>query len=664
RGQHPDILKQRRDAIAEAWFQAVGHAGYVAMPADRVRARLAALLDEVLSLFLVQPLDRRRAEEVGEALAGMHLVQARALADTLEVLGRELALAGRAAGLPNLELHLSQLMGALAAGHFRRSCRTVLSEQEETRTALVTELRTTEQALRQARDDLEIRVQERTAELARANEGLRAEITERQRAEHALRQSEEKYRLLVESLQDGVYTLDMEGRFTFMNEVGIQRAGWARAEFLGRSSFDLVRPEDRPQARRYFEAIIRGEEVPISELAYVNAEGREVWLELNSSALRVAGQIVGVQGISRDVTQRKRAERALQESEDRWRSLVENAPDIVVTLDRRGRILYMNRVAEMADETVEELVGTDVFSYVEPEHRPALREAIDAAFEGQEGGVLEMVTIGARGVPVWQAVRVGPVWRDGQVASVMAVVRDISEQKRVQEMKDNLIRDVSHELRTPLAKVRMSLDVLDEINASESPDRARAERINQLATRNVDRLLRTVEGVLDLSRLENGLAARGEHAIAPEELVEETVQYMAPLAEARGLALEADLPRERLPLVIGDRERLFRVLVNLVDNACKFTEQGRVVVSARSRDGLVELAVADTGQGIEPEMLGRVFDRFYQAKTHVEGVGIGLTICKAIVEVHGGRIWAESQGQGQGATFRFTLPPEPSGSDA
>lgn len=536
RGQHSEALNQRQDAIAEAWYRAVGRTSYVALPASQIRARLADLLEEVIALFLSRPLDRGRAEGVGAALADMHLLQAESLSNTLEVLGRELALAGQAAGHPDLESHLSQLMGALAAGHYRQSCRIILSEQEEARTALVTELRLREQEVRHARDELEVRVQERTAELARVNEGLRAEIA-----------------------------------------------------------------------------------------------------------------------------QRKRAERALQESEERWRSLVENAPDIVVTIDRRGRILYVNRVAEMAAETVEDLVGADVFGYVQPEHRPALREALDAAFEGQEGGYLEIVATGARGVPTWQAVRASPVWRDGQVGSVIAMVRDISDQKRVEELKDNLIRDVSHELRTPLAKVRMSLDVLGEIMASESPDRARAERIGQLATRNVERLLRTVEGILDLSRLENGIRDSREHAIALEELVEEVVQYMGPLASARGLGLEAELPKERLPLVVGDRERLFRVLVNLLDNAIKFTPEGRVLVSAQVRDGSVEVAVADTGQGIEPEVLERVFERFYQGKTHAEGVGIGLTICRAVIEIHGGRIWAESSGPGQGATFRFTLPPEPRG---
>lgn len=663
RGQHPETLRQRQADIAEAWYRAVGRTGYVTLLPDQVRARLAELVDKVISLFLSQPLDRTRAEQVGAALAALHLVQAETLAGTLEVLGRELALAGQEAQVPDLEAHLAALLGAVANGYFRQSCRTILSEQEETRNALVTELRATEQQLRQAHDQLEVRVQERTAELAQVNEGLRAEIAERQRAEQALRQSEEKYRLLLESFQDGVFTLDTEGRFTFVNEIIVRRSGWPKEEMLGRSTFDLMRPEDRPRVRRFFEAILRGEELPIYELAYTNAEGRDLWIELNASALRVAGQIVGVQGVSRDVTQRKRAERALQESEERWRSLVENAPDFVLTLDRSGKILYLNRVGDLAAETVDDAIGSDLFSYVEARHQPLLREAIDAAFEGHERGYVELLATGARGVATWQALRIGPVWRDGRVVSVMAILRDISEQKQVEELKDNLIRDVSHELRNPLAKVRMSLDVLAEITAAEQVDRGRAERIGQLASRNVDRLLQTVEGILDLSRLEAGVWPRREQAIDLQELMTEAVHYMAPMASSKNLGLVANSPGERPPIVTGDREQLFRVLLNLLDNAIKFTAAGQVVASARVREDVVEVAVADTGQGIEPGLLGRIFERFYQEKVQAEGVGIGLTICKAVVEAHGGRIWAESPGRDQGATFRFTLPLEPGGRD-
>jgi PAS domain S-box-containing protein len=663
-GRDLQTLRQRQGAMAETWYRAIGHPGYVPLPADQVRARLADLTREVITLFLAESLDRERAEQVGKALVDLHLVQAEALDRTVEVLGRELV-----AGQPETEaaqqrMRLAELLGAVAAGYFRHACRAILGEQEAIRNALVSELQAKGQQLRQARDELEVRVQERTAELARANEELRAEIAVRRRAEQGLRQSEEKYRLLVESFQDGVYALDMEGRFTFVNEVIVQRFGWSREELLGRSTFDLMRPEDRSRVRGNFEAIIRGEEVPIYELAYVNAEGREVWLELNTSALRVAGEIVGAQGVSRDVTKRKRAEQALQESEERWRSLVENVPDLVISVDRGGQVLYINRVDEQAAETVQDIIGTDLLSWVQSGFRPALREAIDAAFEGRRSGYFELIASGASGGPVWHAVRVGPIWREGRVASAMLVARDIREQKEIQEIKDNLIRDVSHELRNPLAKVRMSLDLLAEIVEAEPVNRERAARIGQLAMRNVDRLLRTVEGILDLSRLESGIGPIRDQAIVVEELVEEAMQHMAPLALAANLDLEARLPDEGLPTIMGDRDRLFRVLVNLIDNAIKFTTEGQVVVSAQLKDSLAEVAVADTGQGIEPHVLEHVFDRFYQEKAQAEGVGIGLTICRAVVQAHGGRIWGESAGKGQGATFRFTLPLGSKGSEA
>ncbi len=532
-------LRRRQATIAEAWYQAIGHSSYVPLPAQQVRARLAELTDELISLFLAPSLDRETGEKVGVALAELHLVQAETLGGTLEVLGRELI-----GGLPEetrarRQADLAAMLGAVATGFFRQASRTILAEQEETRTALVTELRATDRQLRQARDQLEVRVQERTTELARVNEGLRAEIAERQRAEEAL-----------------------------------------------------------------------------------------------------------------------------QESEERWRSLVDNAPDMVATVDRTGRILYLNRVPGTSAVTAEAVVGSDALSYALPEHRPALREAIAAAFAGQGGSYLELVALGPSGHSAWHALRIGPVLRDGQVASVMLVARDISEQREVQELKDNLIRDVSHELRAPLAKVRMSLNVLEELLQADQVDRERATRIGQLAARNVDRLLQTVEGFLDLTRLESGVWSNRGQSIELEELVAEAVQYMLPLAGSKNIRLESRLPEQKLPIVTGDRERLFRVLLNLLDNAIKFTAEGQVLVVAQARGMVAEVAVSDTGQGIEPQVLVRIFERFYQEKTQAEGVGLGLTICKAVVEAHGGEIWAESPGRGQGATFRFTLPLEPQGSAA
>jgi signal transduction histidine kinase len=205
----------------------------------------------------------------------------------------------------------------------------------------------------------------------------------------------------------------------------------------------------------------------------------------------------------------------------------------------------------------------------------------------------------------------------------------------------------------------MSLELLTELLEGEQLDRERALRISQLSTRNVKNLFQVVDGILDLSRIEAGVWIYEETEIQPAVLVHEAIVYMEPLAVAKGLGLVAQLP-EALPLIRGDWEKLFRVLVNLMDNAIKFSEAGQVLVSAAAGDGEIEIAVSDPGMGIRPENLDRVFDRFFQEKTRISGTGVGLTICQAIVKDHGGRIWAESAGRGQGATFRLVLPVESS----
>jgi len=240
------------------------------------------------------------------------------------------------------------------------------------------------------------------------------------------------------------------------------------------------------------------------------------------------------------------------------------------------------------------------------------------------------------------------------VVAVMVITHDITEHKQIEQVKDNLIRDVSHELRTPLAKMHMSLELLLELLNKEPINRQKATGIGEMAFGNVQRLLQTVEAILDLSALEAGRVVYERIKMLPGDLIDEALQYMRPMAEAKGLELVASVPKD-LPAVEGDLEKLSRVMINLIDNAIKFSKQGQIVLSAQRNEQEVEFAVGDSGFGIQKENLGRLFERFYQERTSVLGSGIGLPICKAIVEAHGGRIWAESPGRGQGATLRFTL---------
>jgi PAS domain S-box-containing protein len=485
--------------------------------------------------------------------------------------------------------------------------------------------------------------------------GIVADITARKRAEEALRESEARYRLLLETVRDGVYTLDTEGRFTFVNDVIIQRSGRSREWFLGRSHLDTVRPEDREVMRERVEAVLRGESVPNYELAIRAASGELFWVELNTTALREGDRIVGLHGVSRDITERHRAREALRESEQMWRSLAESAPDLVLTADRERRILFMNRTPPGSDWTVENVIGQDLLDFALPEHRLLVKAAIDRVLKGEGNEYLEAVAVRADGAHLWYATHIGPIQRNGDIAELMLIVRDVTERRRVEEIKDNLIRDVSHELRTPLAKTQMSLEYLHELLQRETIDPERVARIGEMARRNVQRLLHTVEGIMDLSAVSATVPDSVTATVSLGALIDDVVQDMRSLAVAQGLALRVDLP-PALPPVRGDADKLFRVLTNLIDNAIKFSERGEIVVTGQVRGREVEISVSDSGLGIQFENLERVFERFYQEKSRFPGIGVGLTICQAIIERYGGKIWAESAGRGQGATLRFTLP--------
>jgi signal transduction histidine kinase len=203
--------------------------------------------------------------------------------------------------------------------------------------------------------------------------------------------------------------------------------------------------------------------------------------------------------------------------------------------------------------------------------------------------------------------------------------------------------------------MQMSLELLVEMLEDEGMDRERAIRISGFAISSAKRLLQTVENILDLSRLEAGVWAYEQEIIQPRYLIHEAVMYAVPQGMPKNLEVTADLP-ESLPAIWGDWVKLFRVLRNLLDNAIKYSDDGRIVVTAEERGSELVIAVSDQGYGILPENLENVFERFFQEKTRHLGAGLGLAICRAIVEDHGGRIWAESPGQGQGATILFTVP--------
>jgi signal transduction histidine kinase len=237
------------------------------------------------------------------------------------------------------------------------------------------------------------------------------------------------------------------------------------------------------------------------------------------------------------------------------------------------------------------------------------------------------------------------------------VFHDITELRRLSELKTDFISMVSHELRTPLTSIKgfVKLVLVEDLG----PLTAQQRECLAVADAEADRLTHLINDLLDVSRIDAGRMTFTWEVLHPNDLVEQVMQTLHPQAAELNLHLEAALP-ENLPPIRGDRQRIIQILTNLLGNAVKFTPAGgRVRVAAAVESGLLVVRVADTGVGIPAHAMPRIFDRFYQVDgagpRSRGGTGLGLAITRQLVELHGGRIWASST-LGEGSTFTFTLP--------
>lgn len=225
------------------------------------------------------------------------------------------------------------------------------------------------------------------------------------------------------------------------------------------------------------------------------------------------------------------------------------------------------------------------------------------------------------------------------------------------QMKDKMIRDVSHELKSPVAQVQMAIDLWSKEVKKEHIDRSKEQKYGKIINDSLQRLRKTIGSILELSVLESGRLVFRKEPIHMDELVLQTVTGMRLLAEKKGLALINHV-NQGLPIVIGDKEEIQRVITNLIDNAIKYTEKGEINIYLGLKDTCIEFAVKDTGIGIglPKEQFGKLFERFFQERPRIDGAGVGLAICKNIIEVHKGNLWGESEGYGKGSIFKFLLP--------
>lgn len=238
-------------------------------------------------------------------------------------------------------------------------------------------------------------------------------------------------------------------------------------------------------------------------------------------------------------------------------------------------------------------------------------------------------------------------------AGIINIMEDLEIANRklraIDEMKSTIIRDVSHELKTPLVALQSATELLQA-----SPGREMSAELHEIIMINVSRLKHTIDSILNLNAIESGTRFKVED-IKPEEVIREAITLLSLEARKKNLEIKTHI-QEHLPTICGDKQALSRVMMNLIDNAIKYTDKGSITVSLKKRGNALQFSVRDTGCGISKNNLNRLFEKFFQVHPSTQGPGLGLAISRTITKAHDGNIGVESEGLGKGSVFWFTLP--------
>lgn len=488
------------------------------------------------------------------------------------------------------------------------------------------------------------------------------DISERKRAEMVTA----SLAAIVESSDDAIVTKDLNGVITSWNQGAERLFGYTAQEAIGQPITMLI-PADRSQEEPEILARLRrGERVDHFETVRVRKDGTRLEISLTISPLKdSAGRIIGASKIARDITERKRAEEALRESEARFRMLADNISQLAWTCDSFGSVTWYNqRWLDYTGLSFDDMKGWNWSKVQHPDHLKRVVERVRRSAETGEPWEDTFPLRGKDGQYRWFLSRAVPI-RDeaGEIVCWFGTNTDVTEQRAAEEglkeadcRKNEFLAMLAHELRNPLAPIRNAVQILRLAGA----DMQAVHSASELMERQVGHMVRMVDDLLDVNRISRGKIELRRGRIELASAVNPAVEAARALYKSMNHELTVKLPPQPIYLN-ADPTRLAQVMGNLLNNACKFTNPGgRIWLTVEQEGESAVIRVRDTGIGIAAEQLPRIFEMFMQVDTSLErsvsGLGVGLSLVKNLVELHGGTVEVHSAGLGQGSEFVVRLP--------
>jgi two-component system sensor histidine kinase VicK len=489
-----------------------------------------------------------------------------------------------------------------------------------------------------------------------------ADVTEQREAETALRSSEERYRQLVESSLGFIWSHDLNGVLLSINSHAATALGYEPEELVGTPLRDYIDTDHQADYDAYSEMVKQDPDQDHQGRFYLRGKtGQLCIVAYRSKLLQVTGADPFVLSHGIDITEQTKAEEELNALTQQHQSILDSVGDGIWGMDMEGKLTFINRsAAQMLGYSAQELLGKEMHALIHhsradgtpypveecPIMGSAKRETPlhidDDVFWRKDGRLLPVEYVAC------------PLVANGHVDGIVVAFADVTERRRLDRMKDEFIATVSHELRTPLTSLRAALGLVASGALEKRPEKI--PQMLDIALGNCDRLVRLVNDIVDFERIGSGNLPLHKAEWNAIDLLRRAMDPERSTAARAGLTFRIDAQ----PVDVWvDGDRILQVLGNLIRNAIKFSEKGGEIRLAARATGEKEVTfeVQDQGAGIPPEKLDLIFERFQQADASDSrlrgGTGLGLALCRGIVNQHGGRIWVTSN-PGSGSTFYFT----------
>src|SRR5690349_2789006 len=480
------------------------------------------------------------------------------------------------------------------------------------------------------------------------------------------------YQRMIEQARDyALFMLDPSGRIMSWNLGAERLKGYAPEEIIGRHFSVFYTREALDSGWPAHELKVAEMEGRFEDEGWrVRKDGSRFWANVVITALRDEdGKLLGYSKITRDLTERRLHEDALRHSEERFRLLIGAVQDYAIfMLDPEGVVASGNLGAErIKGYSREEIIGRHFSHFFTDEDRAPGKPWEDLAIARRTGRAeVEGWRVKKNGDRFWARVVLTAVNDDeGHLRGFAKVTQDLSERRHVQDLEkaaknvNEFIAMLAHELRNPLAPIRAAVQVM----AKAPEDRQTCDAMRKTIDRQSSQLARIVDDMIDIARITKGSLVIEHEPVDLSDVVRRALETAAPAIEAARHAVDVDVPESGL-VAHGDRDRLTQLLSNLLNNAARYTPPGgRISLRARRENGHAVVSVRDTGRGIEPQVIERIFDMFVQGRTPLErvggGLGIGLALARRIAELHGGSLEARSEGENRGSEFVLRMPLSP-----